>query len=68
MVTARPARYFRFSAPIGKIKEGYCGDFTVFEVVNGEYEYLDSDKNELKGTTRIVPHYAIVNGKVEMKK
>lgn len=68
MVTAKPVEYFKFSVPIGKLKEGYCGDFTVFELEHGEYEYLDSDKNELKGTTRIVPHYAIVNGKVEMKK
>ena len=68
MVTARPTQYFKFSVPIGKIKEGYCADFTIFEVENGEYEYLDSDKNELKGTTRIVVHYAIVNGKVELKK
>ncbi len=68
MVTARPAEYFRFSVPIGKLKVGYCGDFTVFELENGEYHYLDSDKNELSGSTKIVPHYAIVGGKVEMKK
>ena len=68
MVTAKPAEYFHFSVPIGKIKKGYCGDFTIFNVVQGEYHYLDSDKNELTGNTKIVPHYAIVNGKVEMKK
>lgn len=68
MVTAKPSEYFRFSVPIGKLKTGYCADFTIFELQNGEYHYLDSDKNELSGNTKIVPHYAIVAGKVEMKR
>ena len=68
MVTAKPAEYFRFSQPIGKLKVGCCGDFTIFSLEQGEYTYLDADKNELKGTTRIVPHYAIVAGKVEMRR
>lgn len=68
MVTAKPAESFKFSVPIGKIKEGYCADFTIFSIENGDYHYLDSDKNEATGTTKIVPHYAIVNGKVELRK
>ena len=68
MVTAKPASIFKFSSLIGKLKVGYCADFTIFDVEEGKYDYLDADKNELSGTTKIVPYYAIVDGKVEFKK
>ena len=68
MVTAKPAQAFKFSVPIGKLKVGYCGDFTIFKVEEGHYDYEDSDGNPLTGTKKIVPTCAIVGGKVEMKK
>ncbi|MEA5010257.1 MAG: amidohydrolase/deacetylase family metallohydrolase [Angelakisella sp.] len=65
-VTAAPAAAFSLK-DLGKLKEGYLADITVFHVENGHYDYTDSDGNVLSGTTSIRPDYAIVGGVVQMQ-
>lgn len=66
-VTANPAAIFSMKE-LGKLKEGYLADITVFHLEDGSYDYKDSDGNELKGTVSICPDCAIVDGVVQMER
>lgn len=66
-VTAAPAKYFSMKE-LGKLREGYLGDITVFHMEDGEYQYNDADGNSLTGTTSIRPDLAIVGGVVRMER
>lgn len=66
-VTAAPAAIFSMKG-LGKLKEGYTADITVFHMEEGNYEYHDADGNDLIGHTSIHPDCAIVGGVVEMLK
>lgn len=64
-VTAKPAQYLGLDK-LGKLKPGCLGDVTVFRIKEGEYTFIDANKNELHGTRALDVRYAIVGGKVEM--
>lgn len=53
---------------LGKLKEGYTADITVFHVEEGTYEYHDADGNDLTGHTSIRTDCAIVGGAVQMQR
>lgn len=65
-VTADPAKYFSLNN-LGKLKEGYLADITLFHLEEGSYHYEDADGNHMDGTVSIVPDCAIVEGVVQMK-
>ncbi len=66
-VTASPAAIFSMEG-LGKLKEGYTADITVFHVEEGTYEYHDADGNDLTGHTSIRTDCAIVGGVVQMQR
>lgn len=66
-VTAAPAAIFSMK-DLGRLKEGYLGDITVFHMEEGDYRYSDADGNSLSGTQSIRPDLAIVGGSVEMER
>ena len=66
-VTAAPAAILRMKE-LGKLREGYLADITIFHLEEGEYHYQDADGNSLSGTQSIRPDWAIVGGSVELEK
>ena len=66
-VTAAPAAILRMKE-LGRLREGYLADITIFHLEEGEYHYQDADGNSLSGTQSIRPDWAIVGGSVELEK
>lgn len=66
-VTSNPAELLNLKN-LGKLKEGYLADITIFHVEDTDVELTDSDGNTLITHQTIVPDMAIVDGKVEMKR
>ena len=66
-VTAAPAAIFSMEG-LGRLREGYLGDITVFHLEEGEYEYSDADGNRLTGGLSIRPDCAVVGGVVQMQR
>lgn len=66
-VTSQPATLLHLK-DLGKLKEGYLADITVFHIEDKDVELTDSDGNTLTSKQTIVADMAIVDGKVEMKR
>lgn len=65
--TDKPARYFGLSK-LGKLEVGCAGDFTIFTVNDGTYEFKDADGNLLTGSKAIDVKYAVIDGEIVMKR
>jgi len=61
--TSTPARIFDFGAELGTLREGAPADVSVFELVDGEYEFVDSGGKRRTGTRRLAPYAAIRDGR-----
>jgi dihydroorotase len=61
--TAAPAKIFAFGADLGTLREGAPADLTVFEITDGEYNFLDSGGKLRQGHQRLVPHAALRDGR-----
>ena len=68
-VTSQPAKLFRLEK-LGKLKEGYKADITIFHVEKGPVVWTDSMGDTLEGDQSIICDWAIVDGRVacEVKK
>ena len=64
-VTAAPAAAFGLEG-LGKLREGYLGDLTLFHLEEGQYRFRDAGGGVLTGKTSLRPDYAIVGGSVEL--
>ena len=50
-------------AELGTLREGSPADVSVFEVTEGEYEFVDSGGKRRTGTQRLAPYAAIRDGR-----
>lgn len=64
-VTSAPAELLSLEK-LGRLRVGGLGDLTIFGLETGEFSFLDSNKNEMKGEQSIAVRYTVVNGQVEM--
>ncbi len=62
-VTSQPAKLFRLEK-LGKLKEGYIADITVFHLENEPVTWNDSLGEKLEGSQSIKCDLAIVEGKI----
>lgn len=60
-VTSAPAKQFRLQTK-GELKEGFDGDITIFDIVDGEKELIDSNGQTRVTHILIEPTVAIVGG------
>jgi dihydroorotase len=61
--TAVPGRIFDLGGDLGTLKEGAPADVSVFELTEGEYEFVDSGGKRRTGTQRLAPYAAIRDGR-----
>jgi dihydroorotase len=61
--TAVPGRIFELGGELGTLKEGAPADVSVFELTEGEYEFVDSGGKRRTGTQRLAPYAAIRDGR-----
>lgn len=66
-VTSQPAKLLRLK-DLGKLKEGYLADFTIYHLKKEETHYEDADGNTLEGNQTIVVDLALIGGVVEFEK
>lgn len=64
-ITAAPARELSLEG-LGHLEAGALGDVTVFHVAEGDFTFIDANKNVLKGERMITPDYAVIGGRVEL--
>lgn len=62
-VTVTPAENFHLVTK-GQLKPGFDADFTVFELLEGEKELIDSNKNTRVASELINPVMTVIGGKV----
>jgi dihydroorotase len=63
-VTTNSAKMFKYPEKIGVLNEGGIADVSVFEIQNGEFEFLDSRKTKRVGKQRFAHVVTIKGGKV----
>jgi dihydroorotase len=62
MVTANPARLFDYSLPLGTLKPGSEADIGIFEVQDGDFEFMDSAQRKRTGRQRLVNKAVVRHG------
>jgi dihydroorotase len=62
--TAAPARIFAFGEPLGSLREGASADLSVLEVVQGDYELVDSGGKRRTARERLVASATVLKGVV----
>jgi dihydroorotase len=53
--TSVPGRIFRFGEELGTIREGGPADVSIFELVQGDFEFVDSGGKRRQGSQRLLP-------------
>ena len=61
-VTAAPAKVFDFGVEIGTLKVGSQGDVSIFELLEGEFPWVDGVGGRRTGTQRLVNRAVIARG------
>ena len=61
--TAGPARIFEFGEELGTLRESAAADLAVFEIAEGDYEFVDSGGKRRRARQRLVPYAAIRDGR-----
>ena len=61
--TASPARIFELGEELGTLREGTAADLAVFELAEGDYEFMDSGGKRRRATQRLVPYASIRDGR-----
>jgi dihydroorotase len=62
MTTSEPARALHLEDTLGAIAEGYRADLTIFDVVDGRWQFLDTVGHTWTGETALVPVQTIRQG------
>jgi dihydroorotase len=62
MVTANPARLFDYGLPLGTLKPGSEADIGIFEVQDGNFEFMDSAQRKRTGRQRLVNRAVVRHG------
>jgi len=62
MVTANPARLFDYSLPLGTLKPGSEADIGIFELQDGNFEFMDSAQRKRTGRQRLVNKAVVRHG------
>jgi dihydroorotase len=64
LVTIRPARIFDYGSPIGTLKPGSEADVSIFEVRDGNFEFVDSAREKRSGRKMLINNAAIRRGQL----
>jgi dihydroorotase len=62
MVTANPARVYDYGLPLGTLKPGSEADIGIFEVQDGNFEFMDSAQRKRTGRQRLVNKAVVRHG------
>jgi len=62
--TVSPAQLIGRDNDFGTLKTGQCADITLFRLVDGEFQFTDSERQSEIGKQRLEPLYTIRAGKV----
>jgi dihydroorotase len=62
--TAVPARIFALGEQLGTLRPGAAADLSILELVDADYEFVDSGGKRRSGTKRLVPRAALRDGVV----
>jgi len=63
-VTARPAGVFDYGVPVGTLRQGSEADVSIFELNEGNYEFVDSDQQKRIGRQKLVNTATICRGEL----
>ena len=61
--TSTPASIFNFGEELGTLREGAIADLSVFQMVEGDYELVDSGGKRRTAARRLVPYAAMRAGR-----
>lgn len=61
--TSTPAGIFDFGDELGTLREGAVADLSVFQIVEGDYELVDSGGKRRTASRRLVPYAAMRAGR-----
>src|SRR5262245_26057914 len=62
-VTANPAKMFKYPEKVGTLAEGSVADVSVFEIQQGDFDFIDTRKTKRVGHQRFVPITTVRAGK-----
>ncbi|MDZ7779442.1 MAG: amidohydrolase/deacetylase family metallohydrolase [Gemmatimonadota bacterium] len=60
--TDTAAKVFAYGAELGTLRPGAAADVSVFEVVEGDYTFVDATGNTRPGSRRLVPYVTLRDG------
>ncbi len=63
-VTAKPAGVFDYGVPVGTLRQGSEADVSVFELHEGNYEFVDSDQQKRIGRQKLINTATICRGEL----
>lgn len=64
LATANPARTLGFPLALGTLREGAEADVAVFDLAEGNFEFVDSDKQKRIGRQKLVPVATVKSGQI----
>lgn len=64
MVTINPTRMFSFDANVGTLKPGREADVSIFEIVQGNFDYEDTEGKKRTGQQRLVNKAVVSRGEL----
>jgi dihydroorotase len=62
--TAAPAKIMGYEGTVGTLRPGANADVSVFELRDGKFELMDSDRNSITARRRLVAHLTLKDGRV----
>jgi predicted amidohydrolase len=63
-VTAKPAGVFDYGVPVGTLRQGSEADVSVFQLLEGNFELVDSDQQKRMGRQKLVNTATICRGEL----
>jgi dihydroorotase len=63
-VTVNPARIYQFGETLGTLKPGAPADVAVFDLKEGDFEFVDSSNKTRRGKQRLMPYRSVRGGQV----
>jgi dihydroorotase len=64
MATVNPARMFDYGVELGTLKPGTDADVSIFELHDGNFEFIDSDKQKRVGRQMLINTATVRHGQV----
>lgn len=64
LATANPAQVFGFPEGLGSLAEGAEADVAVFELAEGDFDFVDGQKERRIGHQKLIPSFTIKGGHI----